>query len=292
MVFYLSKEEKEKIIDHYKEYEVVTKNIHAQKTYKYNNLTITLYNDKVLFQGPWSEISIEYRDYWHIFDDKETYVIGNDEVGTGDYFGPIVITSCYLGAGMLEKLRQLGIKDSKTLNDKTIYQLANKIMKIVIFESVIINNRKYNQWIDQGYNANVIKAWGHNQSLVKILQHKNYYEKIVIDQFVDSKLYYQYLENMASNKNRIIKDKVYFTIKAENKFLAVACSAIISRYLFLEEIRKISEELKLPVPLGAGKPVDDFFIKNEDVLPKELKKFLFRHTKYHFANTNKIITKS
>lgn len=289
MVFYLAQEERKKIIDHYQEYEVATKNIHAQKTYRYNNLTITLYKDKVLFQGPWSEIIIEYRAYWHIFDEKETFIIGNDEVGTGDYFGPIVITSCYLGSGMLEKLRQLGIKDSKTLDDKIIYQLANKIMKIVIFESVIINNRKYNQWIEQGNNANVIKAWGHNQALVKILQHKNYYQQIVIDQFVDRKLYYQYLENMSANKNRIVKDNVYFTIKAENKFLAVACSAIISRYLFLEEIKKISEELKLPIPLGAGKPVDDFFIKNRAILPKELKKFLIRHTKYHFANTKKIL---
>gem|GEM_PF-875635 len=46
---------------------------------------------------------------------------------------------------MLEKLRLLNVKDSKTLNDKTIYPLANQIMKIVTFESVIINNRKYNQ---------------------------------------------------------------------------------------------------------------------------------------------------
>ncbi|MBE4703918.1 ribonuclease HIII [Spiroplasma platyhelix] len=291
MIFYLSKEEKEKIINHYREYEIDSKNIHAQKVYKYNNLTITLYKEKVMFQGPWSEIITEYRDYWYIFDEKETFVIGNDEVGTGDYFGPIVVTSCYLGSGMLEKLRQLGIKDSKLLDDKTIYQLANTIMKIVLFESVVINNRKYNQWIEQGYNANVIKAWGHNQVLVKILQHKNNIEKIVIDQFVDSKLYYKYLENMEANKNRIVRDNVYFTTKAESKYLAVACSAIISRYLFLEEIKKISEEIKLVVPLGAGKPVTDFFNNNKDILPKDLNKFLLRHTKYHFANTKLIIKK-
>lgn len=289
MVFYLSQSEKEKIINHYRGYEVDNRNVHAQKVYKYNNLTIILYRDKVVFQGPWSEITTEYRDYWHIFDQKESFVIGNDEVGTGDYFGPIVVTSCYIGSGMLEKLRQLGIKDSKALNDKTIYQLANAIMKIVLFESVIINNRKYNQWIGQGYNANVIKAWGHNQVLVKILQHKNHYEKIVIDQFVEEKKYYQYLENMEANKNRIVREKVFFTTKAESKYLAVACSAIISRYLFLEEIKKISEEVKFLIPLGAGQPVSNFFHQHRDELPKDLKKFLLRHTKYHFANTKKIL---
>ncbi|MGL5268822.1 MAG: ribonuclease HIII [Spiroplasma sp.] len=290
MVFYLSKEEREKIINHYKKYEVKTNNPYA-RIYKYNNLTITLYRDKILFQGPWIEISNEYRDYWYIFDEKETFVIGNDEVGTGDYFGPVVVTSCYLGAGMLEKLRHLGIKDSKSLDDKAIYQLANKIMKIILFEAVIINNRKYNQWIVQGYNANTIKAWAHNQALVKILQHKSDYKKIVIDQFVNSKLYYQYLENMTANKNRIIREHVIFTVRAESKYLAVACSAIISRYLFLEEIKKISEEVKLFIPLGAGQTVDNFFYENKDVLPKDLKKFLIRHTKYHFSNTKKILKK-
>lgn len=291
MVFYLEKSEKEQITNHYRSYEINNNNIHAQKVFKYHNLTISLYNNKVLFQGPLTEIIREYRDFWHIFDDKEKFIIGNDEVGTGDYFGPIVITSCYLGSGMLEKLRLLNIRDSKTLDSKAIYYLANQIMKIVTFESVIINNRKYNQWINEGYNANVIKAWGHNQVLVKMLQHKNHYEKIVIDQFVDQKLYYQYLTNMAANKNRIVKDNVLFTIKAENKYLAVACSAIISRYLFLEEIKKIATELKVAIPLGAGAEVDNFFIKNQSLFDKDIKKFLFRHTKYHFANTKKILKK-
>lgn len=291
MVFYLEKEEKAKIINHYLPYEVNNKNVHVEKVYKYNNLTISLYHNKVLFQGPLEEIIREYRDYWYIFDEKEKSIIGNDEVGTGDYFGPIVITSCYLSSAMLEKLRLLNVKDSKTLNDKTIYPLANQIMKIVTFESVIINNRKYNQWIAEGYNANVIKAWGHNQVLVKMLQHKNQYKKIVIDQFVDRKLYYQYLENMAANKNKIIQDNVFFTIKAENKFLAVACSAIISRYLFLEEIKKISIELEVRIPLGAGAEVDKFFVQHQDLFDKDIKKFLLRHTKYHFANTKKILKK-
>lgn len=289
MVFYLEKEEKAKIINHYHGYEINSNNIHAERVYKYQNLTITLYSTKVFFQGPLEEIIDEYRNYWHIFDEKEKLIIGNDEVGTGDYFGPIVITSCYVGSAMLEKLRLLNIRDSKTLNEQAIYTLANQIMKIVIFESIVINNRKYNQWIDEGYNANVIKAWGHNQVLVKMIQHKNNYKKIVIDQFVDQKLYYQYLENMAANKNRIVRDKVFFTTKAENKFLAVACSAIISRYLFLEEIKKLSTELKVKIPLGAGAEVDKFFLQHQDFFNKDIKKFLYRYTKYHFANTKKIL---
>ena len=42
-----------------------------------------------------------------------TSSIGSDEVGTGDYFGPIVVTSCYVNINDVDKLDKLGIRDSK-----------------------------------------------------------------------------------------------------------------------------------------------------------------------------------
>lgn len=291
MIFSLNENEKNKILKHYNTYKIQHNNAYAEEVFEYNNLKITVFKNKVMFQGPISEIIEEYRKYWYIFDLKQGNVIGNDEVGTGDYFGPIVITSTYITQAMLEKLRQLPIRDSKLISNEQIYLLANKIMKIVTFESVVINNRRYNQWISQGFNANVIKAWGHNQVLVKMLQHKIFYNEIVIDQFVNENKYYSYLENENINKNKIIKEKVVFTIKAESKYLAVACSAIISRYLFLEEIKKISLELKDNVPLGAGEIVDNFTIQHNKKTIKDLDKFLLKNAKYHFANTKKIFEK-
>jgi len=289
VTFYVTAAEKILIEKHYQKDEIVNSDPDCEKMFKYHNLTINVYHDKVAFQGPLSEIIAEYRNHWNIFDKKETYIIGNDEVGTHDYFGPIVITSCYIGSGALEKLRVLGIRDSEELSPTALYELANKIMKIVIFEAVIINNRKYNQWINENYHVNTIKTWGHNQALVKMLQHKIQYNQIVINQFVTEQLYYEYLTNMAANKNKIISDKIEFALNASSKYIAVACSAIISRYLFLEEIKKIKEELNINIPLGAGKNVDEFLIKLKAKMNHDFLKFLYRHTKFHFANTKQVL---
>ncbi len=41
-------------------------------------------------------------------------VIGSDEVGTGDYFGPITVACVYADKVKLPLLKELGVKDSKT----------------------------------------------------------------------------------------------------------------------------------------------------------------------------------
>ena len=49
-------------------------------------------------------------------EDKKYYYcssVGSDEVGTGDYFGPIVVTATYVKKEDIPFLESLGIKDSK-----------------------------------------------------------------------------------------------------------------------------------------------------------------------------------
>lgn len=52
-------------------------------------------------------------------------IIGCDEVGVGDYFGPLVTCACYLDNSQIEIFKKLNIKDSKKLNDEYILQIAN-----------------------------------------------------------------------------------------------------------------------------------------------------------------------
>src|SRR5436189_6283536 len=93
-----------------------------------------------------------------------------------------------------------------------------------------------------------------------MLQHKALYDRIIINQYINEKEYYENINNMVANKNKIIKDKVEFVNKAESKYLAVICSAIISRYLFLEEINKIRTFSDDEIPLGAGTDVTNYCI--------------------------------
>ena len=53
--------------------------------------------------------------------------IGTDEVGKGDYFGPLVIAGVYVDKEIEAKLKALGVRDSKSLSDTTIARLAYEI---------------------------------------------------------------------------------------------------------------------------------------------------------------------
>lgn len=53
--------------------------------------------------------------------------IGTDEVGKGDYFGYLVIAGALVPADKVESLSLLGVRDSKTLSDNTIRNIASQI---------------------------------------------------------------------------------------------------------------------------------------------------------------------
>ena len=55
-------------------------------------------------------------------------IIGTDESGKGDYFGPLVVAGVYLTAEAAMELKDKGIKDSKQISsDKRIGELADVI---------------------------------------------------------------------------------------------------------------------------------------------------------------------
>lgn len=289
MTFYLSNEQKSLIKKHYQGFEITNEDAKREHVFKFHNITIEIFKDKVIFHGPREDIIDQYRDYLKIFDAHNWPVIGNDEFGLNSYFGPVVVVSSYIGSSNLEKLRLFNIENYKNLSKDKFKELAFDIMKTIIFESVIINNRKYNQWTDTGYNHDTIKTWGQNQALVRMLQHKAPYDRIIIDQYINEKTYYDSLNNMTANKNKIIKDKVEFINNAESKYLAVMCSAIISRYLFLEEINKIRTFSDDDIPLGTGTDVTNYCINIKMKMGTAFPNFVDRHCKKDFPNTKAIM---
>ena len=51
--------------------------------------------------------------------------VGSDEVGTGDYFGPIVVTASYVKREDVPYLKELGCTDSKKLTDEKIIEISS-----------------------------------------------------------------------------------------------------------------------------------------------------------------------
>lgn len=299
IVFKPSENIKKMMIKHYQEY---AKDIAPQYTIFQASLfdvVVTLYESgKVMFQGDGAdnESAIWIEQERHLnnriieIDDKKKNTqeptktfynissIGSDEVGTGDYFGPIVVTATYVNKENIPLLKSLGVKDSKKITDNDIKKIAPELIKNIPYVTYILDNKTYNKYPT---NMNKIKAILHNKVLCELAKKPNLkYDYIVIDQFCYPKNYFEYIKDA---KEKITK--ITFTTKAEDKCLSVAVSSIISRYIFIKEFEKLGESLKIFLQKGAGTEVDKqgVMIVNHYGLAK-----LEEIAKLNFKNTEKI----
>ena len=207
--------------------------------------------------------------------------IGSDEVGTGDYFGPIVVTASYVTKEDIPYLEQIGVKDSKKLTDEKILEIVPKIIERIKYTTVVLNNKDYNEKYSQGYNMNKLKAILHNKVLASLKQEGLAYDYIVVDQFAEKYVYFSYLKE----SNHVVRD-ITFVTKGEDKSLSVACASIISRYIFIKEFSKLSKNLNMLLPKGAGPSVDEIGIK---IVEKYGFDKLKEVAKLNFKNTDKIL---
>ncbi len=261
-----------------------------------NDTVITMYTSgKVMFQGVsadvdammWQEmmgVSKEEKKKKEEQDQKyhDCNSVGSDEVGTGDYFGPIVVTASYVTRGDVKFLEELGVCDSKKINDEKILKIAPQIAKRVKYRSLILSNLEYNTKYTKDINMNKIKSIMHNKVLYQLVHEEQpEYDYIIVDEFAREARYYGYLTGI----NDVQRDITFMT-KAEDKNLAVACSSIISRYIFLKEFDKLSDSLGIPLVKGAGSEVDKI---GEEVVEKYGKEKLKEIAKLNFANTKRIL---
>ena len=205
--------------------------------------------------------------------------IGSDEVGTGDYFGPIVVTAAYVDKSNIAWLEELGVKDSKKLTDEKIMEIVPQIIKKIPYETLVFSNKEYNSKYNDEMNMNKIKAILHNKVLFKLSsEYKSDY--IIVDEFAKMYVYYSYLKGLPN----VVRNITFFT-KGEDKHLSVACASLISRYIFIKEFDKLGESVDEFLPKGASDKVDEIGVKI-------VKKYGFDKlkdiAKLNFKNTNKI----
>ncbi len=302
IVFKVSDNIKPLMMEFYKDRMLDKKPPYSVFQVKEYDCVITLYESgKAMFQGIGADIEASY---WieeerikngRIIDittgkDKkntpETRIlfnestIGSDEVGTGDFFGPIVVTATYVSKEDISFLIDLGVRDSKKITDDKIKRIAPAIIKKIPYTTFILTNTSYNKNWSEDLNMNKIKAILHNKVLVS-MKNKNYpYEKIIVDQFVYPAKYFEHIKDAKEKVTDIT-----FTTKAEDKCLSVAAASIISRYIFLGEMEKLSKEMGMTIPKGAGPNVDEVGI---EIVQKFGFDKLYDIAKMNFKNKDKI----
>ncbi len=241
-----------------------------------DSVTITIYTSgKVVFQGP---DALYYGTSF--IEQKKMRQAGSGEVGTGDYFGPVIVTAAIVEEADYPYLESHGVTDSKQMDDATIRQIGKYLMDHFAHSLLILEPKKYNE-VHSTNNLNQIKAKMHNQAYLN-LKKKGYEipKAAFVDEFAPKDTYFKYL----LNEKEIYRDLIFET-KAEEKYPAVAVASVISRYAFLKYMDDMEQRYGMSFHKGAGEEVDrdaDAFVK------KYGKERLALVAKVHFKNTAKL----
>lgn len=205
-------------------------------------------------------------------------IIGIDEAGKGDYFGPLVIAACFSNEKIEIEFGKIGLRESKNISDSRAFSLENSIKRISPFEIVVIGPEKYNELHKKMRNLNRLLAWGHSRSLENLLAKTNPVE-VIADQFGDKRL----IENALMNKGRSIN--LTQRHKAES-VPAVAAASVLARAEFLRRLDGLSKQYGVKLHKGAGAPTDEAGKRFVEIHGHEA---LAKVAKIHFKNTSKII---
>ena len=302
--FKVSDKLKEEMIKHFEDKKRDKTPMYAIFQADEEDTVVTLYESgKVVFQGISADVDANYwketekiltgsypeekekKEKKEEVDNTDYYFIssiGSDEVGTGDFFGPIIVTASYVDRSNISFLEELGVRDSKKVTDDKIMKIAPTLIEKIPHYSYILTNEEYNKMQDTGNNMNKIKSILHNKCILGLMKEGNYsYDMVVIDQFTPKRNYYGYLKDEAN-----VFRKITFTTKAEDKCLSVGVSSIISRYMFLQEMEKLSKKVNMSLPLGASTVVDE---TGKKIVEKYGKEKLGEIAKLNFKNTEKIL---
>ena len=207
-------------------------------------------------------------------DEVYDYILGSDETGKGEWYGPLVVVATALTPEEIIELRLLGVKDSKTIKKPQIIKLAKKIIEMDFkWQSIILKprtyNNLYNQFQDEGKSLNDIMAWAHSKVIQQSLAVIEYRKaKVIIDKFDYKKTDYR-LKSIDQTGLKIIQ------MTGGESEIPVAAASIIAKYLF----EKTVDELNMM-----------YNVNLRNVKPENVKPELLRETaKIHFKNVEKLL---
>ena len=284
----------EHLIEKYKDYELPATNNYTLFRAKYKSVTITIFKTKtILFQGlNETEVAREIGDELGIKFENERQtnsslaidlsLIGTDEVGTGDFFGGVVVCACFVPKDKITELHKLGVRDSKELSDNKICVIAPRLMEALPHSVLLLDPMKFNYVTKvKKMNMNKVKALLHNSAIKCLKKKVNDYNGIIIDAFTPEDKYFEYLKD-----EEIVEKDVKLIEKAESKFACVASASIIARYIFIKHMDEISKIVGFTIPKGSGNKVD---LAIQKILKTHPVKYLDSISKTNFKNLEKVL---
>jgi ribonuclease HIII len=211
-------------------------------------------------------------------------IIGTDESGKGDYFGPLVSSGVYVNNITKPSLERIGVRDSKKLNDNQIRDIAPQIRTICANQYAVIEispetyNNLYSKFKHEGKNLNVLLAWAHAKAIEEVLT-KVDCEHALSDKFADEKFI---INKLQERGKKIILRQEH---KAEAN-IAVAAASILARDRFLDKLKNLSMDVGIELPKGAS---DAVILQAKKIVQKFGEVGLRKVAKLHFKTTEAVL---
>lgn len=209
--------------------------------------------------------------------DIPPYLVGVDESGKGDVFGPLVSAAVYVGPHELERIRklQLNIVDSKQLKTSDIFALAADIKHICKIHQVLpLMPKEYNKRYAELQNLNVLLTELHVNCFAPLLSKVPADTPVLVDQFDHTGKLERHLKHKGLNIELI-------EIPKAESYLACAAASILARERFLSEIEYLSKTSGVLLKPGAGAVVDS-------ILSSIHRASLSDIAKMHFKNVTRL----
>jgi ribonuclease HIII len=204
-------------------------------------------------------------------------LVGTDESGKGDYFGPLVVAAVRASADESAMLERIGAADSKILSDSVIRGLDMEIRASLPHAVVAIDPPEYNALHAKLGNLNLILGWAHAQAIADLIARAPC-DRALTDQFGNPK----YVQDQLDSRG--------ITIGLEQRpraeeVPAVAAASILARAEFVRRLEALSETAGMTLPKGASDIVDDAARR---LVRARGRDFLGRVAKLHFKTTLRV----
>ena len=200
-------------------------------------------------------------------------MVGSDEAGSGDWFGPLVVAAVRMDPEQAAELAEFNLKAVKDLSDTRTLRLAAILRERLPHDVLRIDPPEYNKRFPDFEGVNEFLTSLHTQAIRTVAQEG---DKVLVDQFVRGNPVKEALgdTDLRVDERTDVEDE-----------LAVAAASILANAEYLLAIMELSERYDIELHKGAGPPTDD---AGERFLAHHGEARLAQVAKLHFKNTDKV----
>lgn len=187
-------------------------------------------------------------------------IIGVDDAGRGPAIGPMIMAGVLIKKDDEEKLKKLGVKDSKKLTDGKRNLLAKEIKKIAVsYEVIVIHPNEIDGRAANGLNLNKIEAVKAAEIINKF-NTENEQIEVVIDCPSNNIINWSgYLKSFIEKKENLI---FFVEHKADVNHIACSAASILAKERREEEVENIKKKLRIDFGSGyTSDPITQKFLK-------------------------------